>query len=317
MQRAYDLRLCWFFVPRRSLHKDNDHFCTQIPRRRTMQTVAMPTLELPSRETIPVLGQGTWHFAERADRRRQEIAALRLGLDLGFNLVDTAEMYADGAAEELVGEAIAGRRDEVFLVSKVLPENASRRGTIAACERSLRRLRTDRLDLYLLHWRGMIPLAETLAGFEHLLQAGWIRHWGVSNFDEADMQELWSLPGGSAVATNQVLYNLSRRGIEWDVLPWCRQRRIPIMAYSPIEQGRLLHHVALKTVGERHKATPAEVALAWVIAHDGVNAIPRASRTNHMRENRAAAGIQLSHEDLALLDGAFPPPTSKQPLEML
>jgi diketogulonate reductase-like aldo/keto reductase len=282
-----------------------------------MQTVEMRRLELPSGETIPVLGQGTWHFAERANRRQQEIAALRLGLDLGMTLVDTAEMYADGAAEELVGEALAGRREEVFLVSKVLPENATRRGTIAACEGSLRRLRTDRLDLYLLHWRGTIPLEETLSGFDHLLQAGLIRYWGVSNFDEPDMQELWSLPGGTAVATNQVLYNLSRRGIEWDLLPWCQQRGIPIMAYSPIEQGRLLHHVALRTVGERHDATPAQVTLAWVIANDGVNAIPRASRSDHVRENRAAANIQFSHEDLALLDGAFAPPTSKRPLEVL
>lgn len=204
-----------------------------------------------------------------------------------------------------------------FLVSKVLPENSSRRGTIAACERSLRRLQTDWLDLYLLHWRGTIPLEETLLGFEHLLQSGLIRYWGVSNFDEPDVQEILPLPGGAAVATNQVLYNLSRRGIEWDLLPWCQQRGIPIMAYSPIEQGRLLHHVALRTVGERHDATPAQVALAWVISHDGVNAIPRASRSDHVREIRAAANIQLSNEDLEFLDSAFPPPASKRPLEML
>lgn len=282
-----------------------------------MQTIEMPRIALPSGDTIPVLGQGTWHFAERAERREHEIAALRLGLDLGMTLVDTAEMYADGAAEELVGEAIAGRRDEVFLVSKVLPENASRRGTIAACERSLRRLRSDRLDLYLLHWRGTIPLDETLSGFQHLQHAGLIRNWGVSNFDEPDMRELWALPGGAAAATNQVLYNLSRRGIEWDLLPWCQQRGLPIMAYSPVEQGRLFRHAALKTVADRHEATPAQVALAWVIRHDGVNAIPRAGDPNHVRDNRAAANIQLSHDDLALLDGAFPPPRSKRHLEML
>jgi diketogulonate reductase-like aldo/keto reductase len=234
-----------------------------------------------------------------------------------MTLIDTAEMYADGAAEELVGEAIAGRREEVFLVGKVLPENASRRGTIAACERSLRRLRTDRLDLYLLHWRGTIPLEDTLAGFRHLLQTGSIRYWGVSNFDEPDMRELWSLSGGTAAATNQVLYNLSRRGIEWDLLPSCQQRGLPVMAYSPIEQGRLLRHAALKTVGARHDATPAQVALAWVLAHEGVNAIPRAGDPNHVRENRAAAKIQLSQEDFGLLDVAFPPPSSKRPLEML
>lgn len=196
------------------------------------------TVKLPSGDVVPALGQGTWHLAEHPQRRRQEIRALRLGLDLGMTLIDTAEMYGDGAAEELVGEAIAGRRDDVFLVSKVLPEHATRRGTIAACAGSLRRLRTNWLDLYLLHWRGQIPLQDTVAAFEALVDAGHIRRWGVSNFDTSDMQELVELPGGEAVTTDQVLYNLTRRGIEYDLLPWCREQGIPIMAYSPIEQGR-------------------------------------------------------------------------------
>ncbi|MCC2663700.1 MAG: putative 2,5-didehydrogluconate reductase [Geminicoccaceae bacterium] len=213
--------------------------------------------KLPEGEAVPVLGQGTWYLGEGSRRRADEIAALRLGIDLGMFLIDTAEMYGDGAAEELVGEAIAGRRDEVFLVSKVLPENATRNGTVAACERSLERLRTDQIDLYLLHWRGPVPLAETLAGFEALIRAGKIRYWGVSNFDLADMMELRALRGGRAAATDQVLYNLTRRGIEWELLPWCRELGVPIMAYSPIEQGRLLRHPVLQDVAARHGATAA------------------------------------------------------------
>lgn len=278
---------------------------------------AVRTIKLPSGEEVPALGQGTWYFAENPQRRNDEIAALRLGLDLGMSLIDTAEMYADGAAETLVGEAIAGRRDEVFLVSKVLPENATRHGTIAACERSLRRLRTDRIDLYLLHWRGTIPLEETLAGFTALREAGKIRYWGVSNFDASDMKELATLPGGSDVATNQVLYNLTRRGIEWDLLPLCREGRIPIMAYSPIEQGRLLGHPELGKVAARHHATPTQAALSWVLRQEGVIAIPRTARPEHVRENRAALDLRLSNQDLAELDRAFPPPQRKRPLEML
>ena len=278
---------------------------------------AVRTIKLPSGEEIPVLGQGTWYFAENPQRRNDEIAALRLGLDLGMSLIDTAEMYADGAAETLVGEAIAGRRDEAFLVSKVLPENATRHGTITACERSLRRLRTDRIDLYLLHWRGTIPLDETLAGFTALREAGKIRYWGVSNFDASDMKELAALPGGAYVATNQVLYNLTRRGIEWDLLPLCQESRIPIMAYSPIEQGRLLGHPELRKVAARHHATPTQVALAWVLRQEGVIAIPRTARPEHVRENRAALDLRLSNQDLAELDRAFPPPRRKRPLEML
>ncbi len=275
------------------------------------------TTKLPAGEEVPVLGQGTWHLAEHAQRRKEEIAALRLGLDLGMSLIDTAEMYADGGAEELVGEAIAGRRDEVFLVSKVLPQNASRSGTVAACERSLRRLRTNRLDLYLLHWRGSIPLEETIDAFEALVDADKIRFWGVSNFDLHDMEEVLTIEGGANATTDQVLYNLTRRGIEYDLLPWCRERDIPIMAYSPIEQGRLLKHPELQRVAGRHKATPAEIALAWVLRLDGCIAIPRASTPEHVRENRAAADLHLTKQDLTELDRAFPPPTEPQPLEML
>ena len=256
-------------------------------------------------------------MAERVRHRKQEIAALRTGLDLGMTLIDTAEMYADGGAEELVAEAIAGRRDQVFLVTKVLPSNATRRGTVAACERSLRRLKTDRIDIYLLHWREDIPLEHTLDGFENLLRAGKIRYWGVSNFDVADMDELVGLPGGDAVATDQLLYNLSRRGIEHDLLPWCRGRRIPIMAYSPIEEGRLVGHRALKSVAGRHAATPGQVALAWLLRQERVIVIPKAATPDHVRDNRAALDLRLTKQDLVALDRAFPPPTEPTPLEVI
>jgi diketogulonate reductase-like aldo/keto reductase len=275
------------------------------------------TTRLPSGQAVPVLGQGTWHMAEDQSKRSHEIAALRLGLDLGMTLVDTAEMYTNGAAEELVGEAIKGRRDEVFLVSKVLPNNAGRRQAVAACERSLRRLGTDRLDLYLLHWRGRVPLSETLEAFEELVKTGKIRAWGVSNFDVADMEELESLPGGKAATTNQVLYNLTRRGIEFDLLPWCDRRKIPIMAYSPIEQGDLAGHSALQSVAARHNATPVQVALAWALRRDTIIAIPKAGTVEHLRENRAALDLNLTDEDLAALDRAFPPPARRRPLEMI
>lgn len=277
----------------------------------------MRTFQFPSGQEAPVLGQGTWGMAEGAHPREDEIAALRLGLDLGMTLIDTAEMYADGAAEELVGEAIAGRRHEAYLVSKVLPSNASRRGTVAACERSLRRLRTDRIDLYLLHWRGGTPFAETLEAFATLARAGKIAAWGVSNFDVSDMEELVALAGGGDVATNQVLYNLTRRGIEYDLLPWCQQHRIPIMAYSPIEQGRMLGEPALRGVAKRHGATAAQVGLAWALRHEGVMAIPKAATLEHVREDRGALDVRLTEGDLAELDRAFPPPASKEPLEML
>jgi diketogulonate reductase-like aldo/keto reductase len=272
---------------------------------------------LPSGETIPVLGQGTWHFAEDPRRRPTEITSLRLGLDLGMTLIDTAEMYANGAAEQLVGDAIAGRRDEVFLVSKVLPHHATRSGVIAACHASLRRLRTDRLDLYLLHWRGPVPLSQTVQAFTELTRSGAIRHWGVSNFDVDDMEELLAVPGGSRVETNQVLYNLSRRGIEWDLLPWCQARRLPVMAYSPIEQGRILKNPVLTAVAKRVGATPAQVALAWVLRQPGVCAVPRAGTPDHVRENRAALDLHLGPPEITALDRAFPRPRSKVPLEVL
>jgi diketogulonate reductase-like aldo/keto reductase len=238
-------------------------------------------------------------------------------LDLGLSLIDTAEMYGDGAAEKVVGEAIAGRRDNVFLVSKVLPSHATHAQTIAACERSLRRLKTDRLDLYLLHWRESVPLQETIGAFESLVRDGKIRSWGVSNFDLEDMEELSELRGGNHVQTNQVLYNLTRRGIEYDLLPWCKEHAIPIMAYSPVEQGRLLDHHALQRIAQQHRATPAQVALAWVLREDGVIAIPKASDVKHVTENRKAVEIRLTNEDVAALDKAFPPPSKPVPLEML
>jgi len=281
-------------------------------------TAAARTIPLPSGRRIAALGQGTWHMAEDSRRRADEIAALRLGIDLGMTLIDTAEMYADGGSEELVGEAISGRRDGLFLVSKALPNHASRRGVMAACEGSLRRLGVDQIDLYLLHWRGNIPLQETLDAFEALVAAGKIGDWGVSNFDVDDMEELIDLRGGDAVATNQVLYNLSRRGVEYDLLPWARKSGVPIMAYSPIEQGRLLRHPALAAVAARHAgATATQVALAWLLRQDGVCAIPQSGNAAHVRENKGALEIRLTSHDLADLDRAFPPPNRKQTLAML
>jgi len=282
-----------------------------------MSESAVPLVKLPSGDQIPALGQGTWFMGDDGQRRKEEIDALRLGIDLGMRLIDTAEMYGSGASEELVGEAIAGRRDEVFLVSKVLPSNAAKTDVIAACEKSLRRLGTDQLDLYLLHWRSRTPLSETLEGFAALAEAGKIRHWGVSNFDVADMEELTGLPGGSAVQTNQVLYNLTRRGIEWDLLPWAREHNLPIMAYSPIEQGRILDHSGLKSVAAEHGATAAQVAIAWLLQREGVVAIPKAGTTVHVKENRAALNVHLTDEDLAALDQMFPPPDRKQALEII
>ncbi|MGH6930099.1 MAG: aldo/keto reductase [Dongiaceae bacterium] len=277
----------------------------------------MKTVALPSGETVPTLGMRTWQMAGDRGRRAEEIAALRLGLDRGLTLIDTAEMYGEGAAEELIAEAIAGRRDEVFLVSKVYPHNASRQGTIAACERSLKRLRTDRLDLYLLHWPGSVPIADTVAAFAELQQAGKIRRYGVSNFDAADMAELWSVPGGAATATNQVLYNLSRRGIEWDLLPWCRERRVPIMAYSPIEQGRLAGNARLAAFAKRHGLTAAQAALGWLLAKDDVIVIPKTGRRERLQENLGALERPLTKPQLDELDSLFPPPSGAGPLEMI
>jgi len=277
----------------------------------------MRTTKLPSGEAVPVLGQGTWYMGDEPRRRADEIAALRLGIDLGMTLIDTAEMYGNGASEKLVGEAIAGRRNDVFLVSKVLPSNASRAGTIAACENSLRRLGTDHIDLYLLHWRGRVPFAETIAAFEALQDAGKIRHWGVSNMDVDDMREVIGATGGEAISTNQVLYNLTRRGIEFDLLPQSQARGLPLMAYSPIEQGRLTDYPEVQDIADRHGVTPAQVALAWVLRQQGVIAIPKASSAEHVRENHAALTLQLTAEDLDELDGAFPPPDGPESLEMI
>jgi len=267
--------------------------------------------------SVAALGQGTWFMGDSPANAKKEVRALQLGVDSGMTLIDTAEMYADGGAEKIVGKAIAGRRSSVFVVSKVLPSNASRRGTVAACEASLRRLGTDYLDLYLLHWRGNYPLAETIQAMNTLVEQGKIRLWGVSNLDLDDMAELTEQPSGGSVQTNQLLYNLSRRGIEYDLLPWCRERNVPIMAYSPIEQGRLLDDRTLVEVAERHGATPAQVALAWVLRHPDVIAIPKASSEAHVRENSASLKIALSAADLSDLDIAFPPPKRKQALEML
>jgi diketogulonate reductase-like aldo/keto reductase len=278
---------------------------------------AIRTTRLPGGDDVPILGQGTWGMGEKASRRAAEVAALRLGLDLGMSLIDTAEMYGDGGAEEVVGEAVSGRRDEVFIVSKVLPTHASRPGVATACDRSLRRLGTDRIDLYLLHWRLGTPLAETVAGFEALKAAGKIRHWGVSNFDTADMAELAAVADGRNVQTDQVLYNLTRRGIEHDLLPWCRERGIPVMGYSPVEQGALAGDGRLARIAERYGVSRSQIALAWVLRKDGVIAIPKASSPEHIRDNRAAHDIRLAPADLQELDRAYPPPAGKQPLEMI
>ena len=276
----------------------------------------MRTVKFPSGAEVPALGQGTWKMGESTRSRAAEVAALRLGLDLGLTLIDTAEMYADGGAEEVVREAIEGRRAAVYLVGKVLPSNASRAGTIAACEASLRRLGTDRLDLYLLHWRGRVPLEETVAAFEWLAAQGKILDWGVSNFDVDDEEDL-AAAGGSAVAANQVLYNLSSRGPDFDLLPVLADRGIPLMAYSPVGQGDLTADPRLDAVATRHGVTPAQVALAWTLRHPNVISIPKATGAGHVRDNRAALDIMLTAADLAELDAAFPPPRRKVPLEMI
>ena len=277
----------------------------------------MKHVTLPNGERVPALGMGTWNMGDDRATRAEEIATLRLGLDLGLRLIDTAEMYGEGLSESLIGEAIAGRRDEVFLVSKVYPHNASRRGIAAACERSLQRLGTDRIDLYLLHWRGSIPLEETLQGLQALQRAGKIRHYGVSNLDLSDMEELWGAPGGDQVAVNQLLYNLGRRGIEWDLLPWLRERRVPVMAYSPIEQARLTRHPKLVRFAQESGMTPAQVALAWLLARDDIIAIPKTSHRDRLRENFGALAHSLTPEQLAALDRIFPPPSGPRSLEVL
>ena len=280
-------------------------------------TTDLPMVTLPGGERVPALGQGTWHMGENRRRMAEEAAAVRLGIELGMTLIDTAEMYGSGGAEEMVARAAEGLRDDLFIVSKVYPHTASRAGVIAACERSLERLRTDRIDLYLLHWRGSIPLTETIAGFERLLREGKIRHYGVSNFDRADMAEWATLKGGETVAADQVLYNLSRRGPEWDLVPWCRERGIAIMAYTPLGQGSLLRDRTLAEIARRRNATPAQVALAWLLRQQGMMVIPKAARLEHVRDNRGALDVVLTQEDLAVLDRAFPPPRVKSSLGML
>ena len=277
----------------------------------------MQTVTLPGGETVPALGIGTWRMGERQRSRGAEAAALRLALDLGIRLIDTAEMYGDGGAEEVVAEAITGRRDQLFIVSKVLPGNSSRNGTVAACERSLKRLRSDRIDLYLLHWRGSVPLAETVGAFEQLRRDGKIRHWGVSNFDAADMAELWQSPAGRACAVNQIYYSASRRGAEFNLLPWQRERGVPTMAYCPLDQGQLAGDRTLGEIGARHGASAAQVAIAWLLAQPGVIAIPKAVQPEHVRALVAAADVTLDAADLARIDRHFPPPKRAQPLAIV
>lgn len=278
----------------------------------------MKRVTLPDGTEVPALGQGTWMMAEGRGDRAAEIAAIRAGIDRGMTLIDTAEMYGDGASEELVGEAIAGRRDGLFIVTKVLPSNASRIGTVKACERSLKRLGIDRIDLYLLHWRGGVPLEETVGAFESLIQAGKIARWGVSNFDVDDLKELAETTDLHGCAANQVLYNPEHRGIEYDLLPFQHTARMPVMAYSPIGQGgRLLRSPALLAVAKRHDATPAQVAIAWALRQQGVIAIPKAGTTEHARQNAEAVKLTLTGEDIAEIDKTFPPPKRKQPLAMI
>jgi diketogulonate reductase-like aldo/keto reductase len=283
---------------------------------------AVREVTLPNGEDVPALGLGTWRYGETSARADAEVAALRLALEIGYRVFDTAEMYGAGGAESVLGRALheatrAGlAREPLFIVSKVLPENADTERMVAACERSLRRLKLDRIDLYLLHWRAGVPLKDTIDGFEILQRRGWIRHWGVSNFDLADMRELQACPGGAACSTNQVWYSLSERGVEFDLLPWQRVHQLPLMAYSPIDQGELVDHPALRAVAQRHAATPAQVALAWVLAQPGVMAIPKTANALHLRHNWQAARLRLQPADLAELDHAFAPPRRKKALAM-
>ena len=282
----------------------------------------MKCFELPSGQKIPVLGMGTWRMGENVQWRQAEVAALRCGMELGLSLIDTAEMYGEGGAEEVVAEAVGSRRSnsrrsEVFLVSKVYPHNASREGVLAACDRSLSRLKTDYLDLYLLHWPGSFPISETIAAFQALKQAGKIRDYGVSNFDVRGMEAATKVKGGGEIATNQILYNLSRRGVELDLLPWCQQREIPVMAYSPIEQGRLLNEAALKQVAQEKGVSVAQVAIAWLLHQDNVVVIPKSSRIEHIEQNVATLEIALSAEEIEILEAACPAPRKPIPLQML
>jgi diketogulonate reductase-like aldo/keto reductase len=275
----------------------------------------MQQVTLPSGDKVAALGLGTWQMAESRNKRADEIATVQLALDLGMTVLDTAEMYGEGRAEELLAEALNGRRDRAFIVSKIYPHNATRKGTIAACEQSLKRLKTDRIDLYLLHWRGSARLAETLEAFTELQKAGKIRHHGVSNLNVEDMEELFALPGGKACATNQVMYNLARRGIEWDLLPWCRERKIPIMAYCPIERADLEKDRKLNDFAKKHGMTWAQAALAWLLSKPDIITIPKTSRPERLRENHGALKFKLDKAQLAELDRLFPPPKAARPLE--
>lgn len=277
----------------------------------------MRTVTLPGGETVPALGLGTWHMGERSRDKAREVGALKAGLDLGLTLIDTAEMYAEGGAEEVVREAISGRRDEVFLVSKIYPHNASRTGTAAACHRSLKRLGTDVIDLYLLHWRGSVPLAETVEALERLKAEGKIRYWGVSNFDTDDIAELQSLADGRGCATNQVLYHAGERGIEFDLIGACRSAGMTVMAYSPLGQGEILDATVLADIGKARGVTAATVALAWVLRQEGVIAIPKSADVGRVTENARAADLVLSADELAAIDKTFPPPRRRRPLAML
>jgi diketogulonate reductase-like aldo/keto reductase len=274
-------------------------------------------IQLPSGEQIPALGQGTWEMGESPRARNEEIRALQTGVDLGLTLIDTAEMYGEGESEKLIGEALSARREELFIVSKVYPHNGSKAGVTAACERSLKRLQTDRIDLYLLHWRGGEDLGGVIAGFEALKAAGKIRHWGVSNFDTDDMIELFALESGNLCATNQILYNVARRGAEFELLPWLRSRNIPATAYSPVDHARLPRQSVLDDIAKTRGVSPMQIALAWVLQQPQVVAIPKASTVAHVTENAAAKGIELSTEERGRIDAQFKPPKSKRPLEML
>jgi len=277
----------------------------------------MKIVTLPCGERVPAFGMGTWHFGEDAAVRKEEIATLRLGLDLGARLIDTAEMYGSGRAEQLVGEAIQDRREDVFLVTKVLPSHAARQDTKTACERSLRFLKTDQIDLYLLHWHESVPFSETIAAFMDLQKEGKILHFGVSKLDLNEMKEWWTTPGGDKAQTNQLLYNLARRGIEWDLLPWLRERKIPVMAYSPIEEGRLLDDEKLVGFARRHAMTPAQAALGWLLARDDVIVIPKTGNPKRLKENLAVVEKPLTKAQLSELDRLLPPPKGPRGLEML
>jgi len=283
----------------------------------TSDANTLRTLDLPAGPAMPVLGLGTWRLGEDPARRAAEVAAVRAALRMGYRLIDTAEMYGDGGAEEVVAKAIATRRDRLFVVSKVYPHNAGRKSAVTACERSLRRLQIDRLDLYLLHWRGRIPLGETIEAFERLRAAGKIARWGVSNFDTADMRELFALSDGHHCATNQVLYHLGERGVEWELLPWLHKQRIPVMAYSPLGQGALLRKPKLAAIAKRLGTTAAQLALRWLLRSPEIIAIPESTNPEHIRANRAAAALPLDRATLREIDAAFPPPDGPAPLGML